>query len=203
MRRSPQPARRGVAAIELAFVFMLFVLPLMFGIWELGRLVQVQQLVSNSAREGARLSAQAYTINSSGAPTQIRLTTGTVNVRTAVHQYLYAAGLTNLRVSDVTVDFAFYNGVPALAGLAPTPRTTDYVPLSTDPAGTSYPAGTYPPEPCYGEKGMIFTLTVTIPWERVRWVNKGLISPTTVSFTVTWQMLTDDRFQVNGTLPAW
>lgn len=203
MRRSPQPARRGVAAIELAFVFMLFVIPLMFGIWELGRLVQVQQIVSNATREGARLSAQAYTINSSGAPTQIRVSTGSVNVRSAVYQYLYAAGLTNLQLADVTVDFKFYNGTPALAGQAPTPRITDYVPLSTDPVGTSYLAGSYPPEPCFGEKGMIFTLTVTIPWDRVRWVNKGLINPTTVSFTVTWQMLTDDRFQVNGTLPTW
>ncbi|AWM40690.1 TadE-like protein [Gemmata obscuriglobus] len=192
MRRSPRPARRGVAAIELAFVFMLFVIPLMFGIWELGRLVQVQQLVSNATREGARLSAQAYTINSSGAPTQIRLSTGTVNVQASVYQYLYAAGLTNLQLSDVTVEFAFS-----------TPRTTDYVPLSTDPTGTNYPFGSYPPEPCYGEKGMIFTLKITIPWSKVRWINKGLISPSTVSFTVTWQMLTDDRFQVNGTLPTW
>ncbi|MDY3559467.1 pilus assembly protein [Gemmata sp. JC673] len=192
MRRSPRPARRGVAAVELAFVFLLFVIPVMFGIWELGRLVQVQQLVSNATREGARLSAQAYTINSSGAPTQIRLSTGTVNVQATVYQYLYAAGLTNLQLSDVAVEFAFS-----------TPRTTDYVPLSTDPTGTNYPLGSYPPEPCYGEKGMTFTLKITIPWSQVRWVNKGLISPSSVSFTVTWQMLTDDRFQVNGTLPTW
>ena len=192
MRRSPQPARRGVAAIELAFVFMLFVIPLMFGIWEVGRLVQVQQVVSNAAREGARLSAQAYTINSSGAPTQIKVTAGTVNVRDVVYDYLRAAGLTNLEPADVTVAFAFVNA-----------RTTAYVPTSADPAGTSYPAGSMPPDPCYGEKGMAFTLAVSIPWSKVRWVNAGLIRPTSVTFTVTWQMLTDDRFQVNATLPTW
>lgn len=192
MRRLPKQARRGVAAIELAFVFMLFVIPLMFGIWEVGRLVQVQQVVSNAAREGARLSAQATTIDSAGAPAQIKVSTGSVNIRRAVYEYLVAAGLTNLAPADVTITFAFNN-----------PRTTDYVPIAADPPGTSYLAGSTPPEPCYGEKGMTFTVTVSIPWSRVRWVNAGLINPTDVTFTVTWQMLTDDRFQVNATLPTW
>lgn len=194
MRRSPKSARRGVAAIELAFVFMLFVIPMMFGIWEVGRLVQVQQIVSNATREGARLSAQAYTIDSSGTATQIKVTTGTVNVQNAVYAYLHAAGLTNLQPGDVTVTFGFSNL---------TPRTTAYVPIAADPPGTSYPAGSYPPDPCYGEKGMVFTVTVSIPWSKVRWVNAGLINPNTVTFTVTWQMLTDDRFNVNATLPTW
>lgn len=193
MRRySRRPARRGVAAIELAFVTMLLVVPLMIGIWEVGRLVQVQQIVSNSAREGARLSAQAFTISSTGAATQIKVTGGAANIRDAVYDYLYAAGLTNLQPSDVTVTFGFT-----------TPRTTDYVPLASDPPGTAWPAGTYPTDPCFGEKGQIFTVTVTIPWDKVRWVNLGLVNPTTVTFTATWQMLTDERFQVNDQLPTW
>lgn len=187
-----QTGRRGVAAIELAFVFMLFVIPLMLGIWEVGRLVQVQQIVSNATREGARISAQAYTISSSGTPTQIKVSSGAVNVKEVVYDYLYAAGLTRLQASDVTVTFAFTTG-----------RTTDYVPISSDPSGTSYPAGSLPPDPCFGEKGQIFTVTVSIPWDKVRWINMGIIRPTTVQFTVTWQMLTDERFQVNTTLPTW
>jgi Flp pilus assembly protein TadG len=185
-------ARRGVAAIELAFVTMLLVIPLLIGIWEVGRLVQVQQIVSNATREGARIAAQGYTISTTGTPTQIKVNTGTTTVQDAVSDYLYAAGLTGLSPSDVTVTFAFT-----------TPRTTDYVPISLDPAGTSYPAGSYPPDPCYGEKGMMFTVTVSIPWAKVRWVNMGLVNPTTVTFTVTWQMLTDDRFTVNEQLPTW
>jgi Flp pilus assembly protein TadG len=185
-------ARRGVASIELAFVFMFFMIPLMIGIWEVGRLVQVQQIVSNAAREGARLSAQAYTINSSGVPTQIKVNSGTVSVKDAVYNHLYAAGLTNLVPGDVTVNFAFTSG-----------RTTDYVAIAADPVGTSYGPGTMPPDPCYGEKGMTFTVTVTVPWEKVRWINIGLVNPTTVTFTVRWQMLTDERFNVNDQLPTW
>lgn len=196
MRRATLPnaarSRRGVASIELAFVFMFFMIPLMIGIWEVGRLVQVQQVVSNAAREGARLSAQAYTINSSGVPTQIKVNSGSVTVQDAVYDHLYAAGLTNLARSDVTVNFAFTSG-----------RTTAYVPIAADPSGTSYGPGTMPPDPCYGEKGMTFTVRVTIPWEKVRWINIGLVNPTTVTFTVNWQMLTDDRFTVNDQLPTW
>jgi Flp pilus assembly protein TadG len=191
-RHHRRPVRKGVAAIELAFVTMLLVIPLMIGIWEVGRLVQVQQIVSNSAREGARLSAQAFTISSSGTTTQIKVTSGTANIRDSVYDYLYSAGLTNLQPSDVTVTFGFT-----------TPRTTDYVPLASDPPGTAWAAGTYPTDPCFGEKGQIFTVTVTIPWNKVRWVNLGLVNPTTVTFTATWQMLTDERFQVNDQLPTW
>jgi Flp pilus assembly protein TadG len=192
MRRSLQSRRRGVAAIELAFVTMLLVIPLLIGIWEVGRLVQVQQIVSNAAREGARLSAQAFTINASGTPTQIKINSGTASVREAVYDYLYAAGLTNLQPADVTVTFEFKTG-----------RTTVYTPISADPVGTNYGIGSKPPDPCYGEKGQIFVITVTVPWDKVRWINMGLVNPTTVTFTVTWQMLTDERFQVNDQLPTW
>jgi Flp pilus assembly protein TadG len=183
MKLRNRPARRGVAAIEFGLVTMLFVAPLVIGVWEVGRLIQVQQIVSNGAREGARLAAQAFTLKS-GVPTQVKVDTGAVNVKAAVFQSLYAAGLTNLSLSDVTVTFAFTS-----------PRNKAYVAIAADPPGTTYPAGSLPPEPCYGEKGMSFTVSVSIPWEKVRWINLGLVRPNTVDFTATWQMLIDDRFE--------
>src|SRR5262249_28051274 len=47
-------ARRGVAAVELALLVSLFLVPLLLGIWEVGRLVEVQQLLDNAAREAGR-----------------------------------------------------------------------------------------------------------------------------------------------------
>jgi len=47
------PRRRGAAALELAVVLPLLAL-LLLGIWEVGRVVEAQQLVSNAAREGGR-----------------------------------------------------------------------------------------------------------------------------------------------------
>jgi Flp pilus assembly protein TadG len=193
MRRyNHRPVRRGVASIELALVTMMFIIPMLIGIWEVGRLVQVQQIVSNSTREGARIAAQGYTITTSGTTVQIMTSTGTINVQNTIYTYLYGAGLTNLQPSDVTVTFTFN-----------TPRTVAYIPLASDPAGTSWPAGSYPTDPCYGDKGEVFTITASIPWSQVQWVNLGIVNPTTVSFTVTWQMLLDDQFTVNDQLPTW
>jgi Flp pilus assembly protein TadG len=45
--------RRGVAAVELA-VLLPFITILLLGTWEVGRLIEVNQILSNSAREGAR-----------------------------------------------------------------------------------------------------------------------------------------------------
>ena len=168
MRRRKIPTRSAAAAVELAFVVLFFFIPVLFGIWEAGRLIEVQQIVSNSAREGARLASQGYTINTSGAPTQIT----NANVKNVVYQYLVAAGFANLQPSDVTVAFAFTN--------MDTSRT----------------------EPYLGVKNQQFTVSASIPWDKVRWINVGLIRPTNVNFTVTWQMLVDDAFQVNQNIPS-
>lgn len=185
--------RRGVAAVEFGFVTLLFVVPMMLGIWEVGRLIHIKQVVANSAREGARLAAQGIILKSDGSVIQIRKATGNPNVKDTVVDYLRAAGLTNLTMSDVTVTFQFTTG-----------RVTNYNPIvGVDPVGTSYPAGSLPPDPCYGEKGEAFTVTVSVPWDKVRWINLGLLHPTTVDFTVTWRMLADDAFTVNTTLPTW
>ena len=136
----------------------------------------MQQVVSNSARDGARLAAQGYTVNLTGSPTQIMASGTGINVRSAVHQYLVGAGFTNLTYDDVTVTFAF---------VSPTA------------------AGAYPTHPYEGEKGQRFTVTVSIPWSKVRWVDLGIIKPASVKYVVTWQMMVDDKFTVNETLPTW
>jgi Flp pilus assembly protein TadG len=180
LRRRGRPARRGAAAVELAVVTMLFVFPLLIGVWEVGRLVQVEQIVSNAAREGARLAAQAYTIKSDGTVTQIYRDSsgGTPNVRDAVYQYLFAAGLTQLQNTAADLDVAFEFVAPRADG---------------GPAV----------EPYQGEKGQPFRVTVTIKaWSKVRWVNFGLVNPSSVTAAVTWQMLVDDPFSVNETLPT-
>lgn len=49
------PVRRGTAVVEFALIAPLFLL-LLFGIFEFGRVVMVQQLLTNAAREGARMA---------------------------------------------------------------------------------------------------------------------------------------------------
>ncbi|HEV3143823.1 MAG TPA: TadE family protein [Gemmataceae bacterium] len=89
--RKRRALREGAAAVEFAVVLPLLLL-LLLGIWEVGRLVQVSQIVDNASREGGRLAA-------SGAFTDD-------GVKIAVCQYMKDAGLpdyTSQRDTIVTV----------------------------------------------------------------------------------------------------
>ncbi|VTR97413.1 TadE family protein [Tuwongella immobilis] len=76
----PHNPRRGVAAVEFAVCFPVLML-MMIGIWEIGRLVHVKQLISNAAREGAR-----------AASTGLRDFNGITGV---VRNYLLNSGISN------------------------------------------------------------------------------------------------------------
>ncbi len=54
--RVRRPGRAGAAAVELAVLLPLLA-GLLLGVWEFGRLIWVQQTLSNAAREGARQAA--------------------------------------------------------------------------------------------------------------------------------------------------
>ena len=82
-----QLIRRGIAAVEFAVTLPLLLL-LLAGIWEVGVLAQVQQLLSNAARVGGRQA-------STGLNT-------TTQAQQAVTEYLQNAGLPTQNVS-VTV----------------------------------------------------------------------------------------------------
>ena len=83
--------RRGTAAVEMAFVTPLIV-TLLLGTWEMGRYVEVQQIISDAAREGGRQASSGQMTNS--------------QVIAAVTNYVKIAGLpiTDLvvGVSDLT-----------------------------------------------------------------------------------------------------
>ena len=91
MVRKPGTVRRGVAAVEFAVV-MPGVLLLLMGILEVGRLVEMQQVLSNAVREGARQAATGQLTNS--------------QVQTVVTQYIAAAGFSTsnmtITVQDLT-----------------------------------------------------------------------------------------------------
>src|SRR4051794_34205705 len=115
--RKLRSRRRGVAAVEFALVLP-FLLLLLIGVWELGRMIQVQMILHNAARDGARLAAQSNIVNSSGAYTQIRFNSGTPNIDGAIRANLMAAGITNLNGIVIELEF-----VEAASGGAPTGST--------------------------------------------------------------------------------
>jgi Flp pilus assembly protein TadG len=90
--RSP---RRGIATVELALLLP-FLLMLILGSWEVGRLIQVSEIVNNAAREGGRLASTGQLTAS--------------QIQSAVCLYMQQAGLPNfssqastvVSVSDIT-----------------------------------------------------------------------------------------------------
>jgi Flp pilus assembly protein TadG len=76
--------RRGAAAVEFAFVAPLFFL-LVLGMVEFGRMVMVQQIITNGSREGARIAVLDGTT--------------TAEVTAAVENYLASAAVTGATVT--------------------------------------------------------------------------------------------------------
>ena len=79
--------RRGTVAVEAAFCLSVLIV-LMLGMWEVGRMVQVLQIVANAAREGARYAALGN-LNINGVNTPITV----AMVQQTVTNYLTGAGL--------------------------------------------------------------------------------------------------------------
>jgi Flp pilus assembly protein TadG len=162
--------RRGAAAVELAVAMPLLIV-LMIGIWEIGRLIQLQEIMNEAARDGARLASQAQILNADGSNTMIALSTGNPNVTDTVSQYLYGAGITNL--SGLQITFEFVSGDTSLT------------------------------QPYQGAKNQRFRLRVTLPYDNMRWSDLSLINPSTLGGECIWEMLVDDPFTLDPTLPGW
>jgi Flp pilus assembly protein TadG len=135
--RSFRTPRRGVAAVEFALLspFLVF---LLIGLWEVGRMIEINQILSNAAREGARQAATGLDSSS--------------QVQAVVTSYLQAAGVPNGN-ANVTV-----SGDPTTAN-----------------------------------QGDQLTVTVTMPFNDVRWIVLSLISSpsTTLTASATWTSLKD------------
>ena len=89
--------RRGAAAVEFAIVAPVFVL-LIFGMIEYGRMIMVQQIITNAAREGSR---------------RVVLETAEVlEIETSVREYLESCSIkaTGSSKSDVTVQIQNQDG---------------------------------------------------------------------------------------------
>jgi Flp pilus assembly protein TadG len=99
--RPPLSQRRATASVELALLAPVL-LAALFGIWEIGRLVQMQQVVDNAAREGGRQAARGD------------LTAA--QVQTAVTNYLQDAGI---NTTGITFTYTDASVTPSVQRTAP------------------------------------------------------------------------------------
>lgn len=147
-------ARRGVAAVELAILLPLLVF-LLIGLWEVGRMVEVQQLLTNAAREGGRQ-----------ASTGVK---SVDQVKGVVVRYLNLNGMPKVTASDVTVE-----------NLTSAARK----------------------EPSAANQLDRFRVTVTIPFDSVRWVILDQVTDTTtLTGSADWRSMRDIPIEVDYVIP--
>src|SRR5947209_17798074 len=117
-KRTYRSKRRGTAAVEVAVVLPLLC-TLIMGAWEVGRLVEVKQLLCNAVREGGR---QAATGNQS-----------TAQVQQYVINYLTTNGISGVTTSMVTFQDLTNNAVqdPTAATQMDRLRVSVTVPYTT------------------------------------------------------------------------
>ena len=89
VRRTSRRGRRGIATVEFAVVFPVIVTVLL-GIWEVGRMVDVEGILYNAASVGGRTA-------STGLNTAAQ-------VQTAVTNYLTLAGISTANVTVTVSD---------------------------------------------------------------------------------------------------
>ena len=82
--RNRAAGRRGAAAVEFAVVLPVFI-TLVFGMIEYGRMVMVQQVITNAAREGCRKAVMDGTTSQ--------------EVQDVVNNYLESAGITSATIT--------------------------------------------------------------------------------------------------------
>src|SRR5262245_18175606 len=94
--RHPVRQRSGTASVECGVVLMFVLVPLILGVWEVGRLVFCQQVIVNACGEGARMASQGRTVNTAGSPTEITISGSSPSVNETVYYALETGGLPGL-----------------------------------------------------------------------------------------------------------
>lgn len=195
---SRQTSRRGVAAVEAAFILP-FLFILLFGIWEVGRLLHVNEYVANSAREGGRLAA---TGNYSGSDIlgTTTATTTTFDVQSAVANYLQNAGLT-IPPSGVKITVTNETQNLTMSG------TAVYVSGSTDKVTINAFGGSPTADPILvANQFDTVRVDVEYPFSFARWSPNNLFfylgSNPIIQATTKWQCLRDKAVTVDASIPG-
>jgi Flp pilus assembly protein TadG len=188
--------RRGIAATEMALVSPVIIM-LLIGVWEVGRMIMVQNVLNDTAREAARLAGSAGYFASSnhsnplgGTLTLISPSTnGNFEVQKKTLIYLKAA---NVTTTDATVTISN-------TGSAASPKTWSY---TWNQAGSGSGSG-YDPAAAADQLDNL-QVTVTLPYKNVGWspLNIFVSDTTTMKATVKWASMRDIPLSISTTIPT-
>jgi Flp pilus assembly protein TadG len=198
MRQRPGAIRRGVAAVEFAFLLP-FLLILLVGLWEVARYVSMQNLLDSAAREGGRLGASSAYFSSnnfiSATPPNAAFTLPPPSSNTAcelqqrVLLYMQNSGLTTTGAT-VTV---------SNSGSSANAKSWSY----TYTQGGTITGSGYDPTAQANQLDLI-TITVTLPYSNGAWspLSWFISQSATMTATASWVSMSDVPLTVSTTIPS-
>lgn len=190
VRRSPE--RAGIAIVETAILLLPLFIFTLFGVWEVGRLLQTHQIVSNAAREGARQASTGQRTSTSGTSHPELPFNADYEVQKSVENYLRNAGLPLVDSGGTQIfTVRVQNVTKAL--------TSDY-PLGISPAQD--PVSSSVQDINNGKD--VLLVTVTYPYSMVRWSPGQFFVPNNrmISVTTRWYSLKDIPIVVDTSIPG-
>jgi Flp pilus assembly protein TadG len=183
---TPKVRRHGAAAVEFAVCSPLLVL-LLLGLWEVGRITEVANVMWNSSREGAR-DASMGQVNLQGVASNLLL------YLQGAEPTAFAQGHATTMIAPVVALPANTYGYTCWDSTANrelfTMTFTDVTnPNVTDPTGMS--------------QLDVYQIGVQVPYSNIGWLPTAQITGTTrIYTTVDWASLVDSPFQIAPYLPA-
>jgi len=153
MIRAANRQRNASACVECA-VCLLFLVPLLIGLWEVGRLVEVEQFLNNAVREGGRQASTGMK-NSAGCQQDV-------------------------------INYLTVNGIPC---------STSNVTITNITSSARN-------DPTTANQMDHFRVSVSIPFNSVRWVMLNQITPTTnLTAQVDFYSMRDVPLSINTSIP--
>ena len=181
-----QIRRRGAATMEFAFCLPLLML-ILTALWQVGRFIEVQQVLWNAGREGAR-DASLGQDNLQGVATNI------LTYLQGAEQTAFGSGHSTSMIAPVITLAANTTGYTCWDNTANrelfTMTFTDVTnPSTTDPTGMT--------------QLDLYQIGLQVPFTSIGWSNLVPISGMTrLKVTVVWTSLIDTPFQIAPDLPA-
>lgn len=171
--------RNGAAAVETAFI-LLPLFTLLACVWEAGRLLEAQQVITNAAREGARAAGSARATDFSGNALPVQANPASYSYAS---QNDYPTNKILQYISDAGYDIT---GIP-------TPT------IYKLPGNTYSATWDWQQQSVQGDQ---FMVTVQLSATKVRWIflPKIINLTSTLKATVTWTCLKDTALTVSTTL---
>jgi Flp pilus assembly protein TadG len=179
-------SRRGVAAVEFAFCFPIMLL-ILFGMWEVGRITEVQNVSWNSAREGAR-DASMGQANLLAVANNLQL------YLQGAEPGAFGKGHSTSMIAPVVTLPANTYGYTCWDNTA---NQELFTVTFIDKTNTSVT------DPTAMSQLDVYELTIQVPYSSIGWLPVPQITGMTRLYTtVDWASLVDSPFQTVQSLPA-